>query len=328
MQTLFSDYKMFKLDPYKLRSRDFFKNMLEYRKSTMKKFKDAILSSSQFKCPLCGKNKKASYLELGKYKLFQCNACSLVSPNINFNKLGNQEVYDDPVYVKDTTREILDTFQYRKNTYAPERLSYILSRVDIKKRNIKLLDVGCGPGYFISYLADQGIYYKGLELAEFLVKICKEKGLNVEKNDVSEEKNNSYNLITLFDVLEHIADPLPFFKVLNKKLIKGGHLIAYTPNIHSLSYYLMESLQNTLLPFQHLCFFDKKSLCYLANKSGFKLKSIEFFGLDIMDYFFMKEYQDKVRYISNLKDFISVMQAIVDKQNLSNHMRVVLKKIK
>src|SRR3990167_2063840 len=174
MQDLFSDYKIFKLDPYKLRSRDFFKNMLEYRKSTMKKFEKAILSSSHFKCPLCGKDKKSSYLELGKYKLFQCNTCSLVSPNINFNKLGNQKVYDDPAYVKDTTREILDTFQYRKNTYAPERLSYILSRVDIKKRNIKLLDVGCGPGYFINYLADLGIYYKGL---------------NVERNDVSEEKN-------------------------------------------------------------------------------------------------------------------------------------------
>ena len=328
MQDLFSDYKIFKLDPYKLRSRDFFKNMLEYRKSTMKKFEKAILSSSHFKCPLCGKDKKSSYLDLGKYKLFQCNTCSLVSPNINFNKLGNQEVYDDPAYVKDTTREILDTFQYRKNTYAPERLSYILSRVDIKKRNIKLLDVGCGPGYFISYLADLGIYYKGLEFAEFLVKICKEKGLNVEGNDVSEEKNNSYNIITLFDVVEHIADPLPFFKILNKKLIKEGRLIAYTPNIHSLSYYLMGSLQNTLLPFQHLCFFDKRSLEYLSKRSGFTLESIEFFGLDVMDYFFMKEYQDKVRYLSNLKDFISVMQSIVDKQNLSNHLRVVLKKIK
>ena len=173
-----------------------------------------------------------------------------------------------------------------------------------------------------------GIYYKGLEFAEFLVKICKEKGLNVEGNDVSEEKNNSYNIITLFDVVEHIADPLPFFKILNKKLIKEGRLIAYTPNIHSLSYYLMGSLQNTLLPFQHLCFFDKRSLEYLSKRSGFTLESIEFFGLDVIDYFFMKEYQDKVRYLSNLKDFISVMQSIVDKQNLSNHLRVVLKKIK
>src|SRR3990167_3877158 len=270
MQDLLSDYKIFKLDPYELRSRDFFKNMLEYRKSTMKKFEEAILSSSHFKCLLCGKDKKTFYLELGKYKLFQCNACSLVSPNI------------------------------------------------------KLLDVGCGPGYFISYLADLGIYYKGLEFAEFLVKICKEKGLNVEGNDVSEEKNNSYNIITLFDVVEHIVDPLIFFKILNKKLIKGGHLIAYTPNIHSLSYYLMGSSQNTLLPFQHLCFFNKRSLSYLANKSGFKLESIEYFGLDIMDYFFMKEYQDKISYLSSLKEFISVIQAIVDKQSLSNHMRVVL----
>lgn len=327
MEDLFHQYKIFKLDPHKLRSHNFFENVLEYRKSVMKKYKKIILSPIQFKCPLCGKKQKRIFLNLDKYELYQCDFCSLVSPNVDFKKLDNEDFYDDPACVADTTSEILDTFEYRKSTYAPERFSYIMDKVPhIKKTKIKLLDVGCGPGYFISYLADQGIHYKGLELSEFLVGICKQKGLNVEKNDVKEEKDSAYNIITLFDVIEHIAGPLPFFKVLNKKLMSGGHIVAYTPNIHSLAYYLMGSLQNTLDPFQHLCFFDKKSLNYLASESGFELESIEFFGLDIMDYFFMKEYQDKINYLSNLKEFISVMQAIVDKQNLSNHMRIIFKK--
>ena len=69
------------------------------------------------------------------------------------------------------------------------------------------------------------------------------------------------------------------------KLKKNKFCVIYTPNIHSLSYALMGSEQNTMLPFEHVCFFNKKSLEYLAKKTKFKIHSIETFGFDIMDYF-------------------------------------------
>ncbi len=326
MRNILKDYKIFNIDPSKLRSKEFFKNMLEYRNNVFSQFKYAIKNSEHFKCHLCGSKKAKEFLKYKNYTLFDCQKCGLVSPNIDLTKLGSHEVYDDPAYIKDTTREIINTYEYRKKTYAPERLKYILEKTKLSENRIKLLDIGCGPGYFISYLKDRNIKYKGLELANFLVDICKRKKLNVENADLEKEPDNTYNLLTLFDVLEHLAEPAKFFKTLNKKMKKGGFVLAYTPHIHSVAYHLMGGYQNTLLPFQHFAFYDSKSLNYLAKKAGFKIHSIDYYGLDIIDYLYMKEYQEPGEYHSKLKDLIPILQAIIDKQGVSNHMRIFFQK--
>ena len=328
MRNILKDYKIFDINPAKLRSKEFFKNTLEYRQSAFRQFRHTIKRPSQFRCPLCGSTKGKEFLEYKKYLLFDCQKCSLVSPNIDMAQLGSHEVYDDPVYIKDITREILDTYAYRKKTYAPERLVYILQNTKIAKSKMRLLDVGCGPGYFVSHLKDQGIRYKGLELADFLVKICKRKGLYVENANLSKEPSRAYNVVTLFDVLEHLADPLKFFRMLNQKIVRGGFVLAYTPHIHSIAFHLMGGLQNTLAPFQHFAFYDPKSLEYLARKTGFKVHLIDYYGLDVMDYFYLKEYEEPGNYHKKLKDFIPVMQAVIDKQQLSNHLRVFFRKVR
>jgi len=327
MRDILKDYKIFNIDPTKLRSRKFFSNMLEYRENVFRQFKHTIKKPGNFKCHLCGSGNGKEYLNYKNYKLFECKKCDLVSPNIDLSKLSGHEVYDDPAYIKDTTREIVNNYDYRKKTYAPERLNYILEKTGLPKNKINLLDIGCGPGYFISHLKDKKIKYKGLELSDFLVKICKQKKLNVEKTDLKNEPNKTYNVATLFDVLEHLVNPVDFFKTLNSKMVKGGYVLAYTPHIHSVAFHLMGGLQNLLLPFQHLAFYDPKSLDYLAKKTGFKIHSIDYYGLDIMDYLYMKEHEKPIGYHQKLKELIPIMQAVIDKQKLSNHIRVFFRKL-
>lgn len=328
MRDIFKDYKVFAIDPTKLRSPGFFRNMLEYRKIVMRQYRVAVKPRGRFQCLLCNTQRGKDFLRYKNYQLLECTRCGLVSPNIDFAKVNGQKLYDDPACVRDTTREVLDTYKYRKRTYAPERLQYILDKTDLVPKKIRLLDVGCGPGYFLSYLQDKKIKYKGLELAKFLVEICQQKGLNVGMNEISEEPDQAYNIITMFDVLEHIVNPVSLMKTLNRKLIKGGFVLAYVPNIHSLAYHLMGEYQNTLVPFQHFGFYDPASLQYLARQSGFTIHSLDYYGLDLMDYLYMKADQDEVNYHKNLATAIPLLQAVLDKQKLSNHMRVVFQKSK
>ena len=328
MRNIFQDYRMFAIDPKKSRSKDFYKNMLQYRAHVMKKFAGAIKKPSQFVCLLCESKKGEKFLALGKYKLYECPRCALVSPNIDFSKAGGSEMYDDPKNIKDTTREIVATYGYRKKVHAPERLAYLLEKTGLQKKDITLLDVGCGPGYFLSYLKDQKIKSKGLELTEFLVHICRKHGLNVTSTELSKEKPGSYSALTLFDVLEHLTDPVAFFTDANRALKVGGYIMAYSPNIHSLAFILMGSRQNTLYPYQHTAFFDRQSLEYLAKKTGFTLHSLEFYGLDVMDYLCMKQYDDKYDYFDKLREAVPLLQAVIDKQGLGNHLRVIFKKTK
>jgi hypothetical protein len=88
----------------------------------------------------------------------------------------------------------------------------------------------------------------------------------------------------------------------------------------------MGSNQNTMLPFEHLCFFNLDSFNYLARKTNFKIYSCETFGLDILDYFLYKEYKDKIKYNYNLKELTKYLQPILDKFGLSNHFRITFKK--
>ena len=327
MENIFQDYKIFDLDPSRLRHKDFFANMQSYADHLLKQYAHLPKKESEFFCPLCGGREGSRYLEKSGYLLMECMSCQLISPNVNFEGILD-DVYDDPAYVDNVEKEILSTYEYRKNQYAPERLSYILKHSDgIAKSNLRLLDVGCGPGYFLSHLQEQGIQYKGLELAKFLVKICKQRGLNVEDSLLEDEPAEAYNVITLFDVLEHLKNPIGLFKTLNDKLSVGGYVLAYTPNIHSLAYHLMEEQQTTLAPYQHLGFYNAKSLELLAKKTGFVIHRIDYYGLDIMDYFYMKGHEDNINYNQNLLRFIAVIQAIVDKQGISNHMRIFFKKV-
>ena len=131
----------------------------------------------------------------------------------------------------------------------------------------------------------------------------------------------------MFDVLEHLTNPVEQLKIINKKIKKGGHVICYSPNIYSIAFELMGKNQNQVYPFEHLFFFAKKTLEILAKKTNFRVVSYETFGLDLVDFFLYKEFIDNKKYILKFKDFINLLQPIIDKNNLGNHFRVTFKKI-
>jgi hypothetical protein len=88
----------------------------------------------------------------------------------------------------------------------------------------------------------------------------------------------------------------------------------------------MGAKQNTMLPFEHLCFFTQDSLQYLAKNTGLKIEKVETFGLDVMDYLLMKEYEDDIDYSNKLHDMMVLVQSVLDKQKVSNHFRITFKK--
>jgi 2-polyprenyl-3-methyl-5-hydroxy-6-metoxy-1,4-benzoquinol methylase len=322
--------KIFDIDAHSLRGKNFYKSIVDYRNKILPQQLGRIKEDSEYVCTLCSGKSGTLFLEWEEgYKLFKCSDCGSVSPNII---LSDDEyissVYDVKEYREKFMRETHAQYEYRKNNFGQERFQYTVARLNLNNQ-AKVLDVGCGAGYYISVLNDKKIKYKGLEVADHLVEYCKSyHNLNVEKTPLEDEEDNYYDLITMFDVLEHLSAPVETFNSVNQKLKKGGYCIAYTPNIFSVGYELMGSKQNTLLPFEHLCFFSTESIEYLANNTGFEVEKIETFGLDIMDYLLMKEYEDGIEYTNNLSDLMTLMQSLIDKYNISNHFRITFRKIK
>ena len=85
---------------------------------------------------------------------------------------------------------------------------------------------------------------------------------------------------------------------------------------------------DTFAVFNHLCFYDHKSLNYLAKKTGFKIIKIDYFGLDIKDYLQMLESKNKnIKFNKILNNLSNTLQSVLDDCSLSNSMRIIFKKL-
>jgi 2-polyprenyl-3-methyl-5-hydroxy-6-metoxy-1,4-benzoquinol methylase len=107
----------------------------------------------------------------------------------------------------------------------------------ILNRNGKLLDVGCGMGYFVKHVAKYaGWEVWGCEISEHAVCYAKRKlGLTNIISGKIEEANfcdQSFDIITLWDVIEHIPNPDPFLAKINQFLKPGGLVFLHTPNVN------------------------------------------------------------------------------------------------
>ena len=153
------------------------------------------------------------------------------------------------------------------------------------------------------------------------------KKLNVTLSDINSEPNNFYDLITLFDTIEHFYDPIKEMRSIAKKIKKKSFLLAFTPNIHSLSFELMKDEHNMFSVFDHMNFFNLKSLNYLSDKIGLKIISIEYLGLDIKDYFQFIEAKKNIKINKLTNKFSNLTQSIIDESKLSNSMRIIFQKI-
>ena len=97
----------------------------------------------------------------------------------------------------------------------------------------KVLDIGCGVGNFLIRAKEKAAEAVGLELNDKAVDVCKQKGLTVYNELIAAhaaKKEGYYDVVCMFQVLEHIYDVKPFLDDALKALKKGGKLIVGVPN--------------------------------------------------------------------------------------------------
>jgi len=205
--------------------------------------------------------------------LCRCGDCSFVFSrlqptaeeleNIYSNYTYDREYYISPITLK-RYREIISGFErYRKlNT---------------------LLDVGCGPGIFLSVAKDMGWQVYGTEYSTKAAEYCRAHGLDVRQGFLKDLAQGlpRMDVVVSIEVIEHIQSPVEEVQVMREKLRVGGALYLTTPNFNALMRYWLREKYSELIYPEHLGYYTPRTLRRLMTSNGFRVNRIECTGLSV-----------------------------------------------
>lgn len=160
----------------------------------------------------------------------------------------------------------------------------MLRRSVPRPRGLRLLDVGCSSGLFLDEARAAGFDVCGAELSPDTARFARGHfGLEVHVGDWREAgyAEGSFDVVTLFDVIEHVPDPLAELTALLRLLRPGGLLLQSTPNIDGLFPRLSYRLARRLdywphpEPPHHLYRFSERTLPELTERAGYEVIRID-----------------------------------------------------
>lgn len=153
-----------------------------------------------------------------------------------------------------------------KNMTARRRLSEIGDQVPPGR----WLDVGASNGAFVAEAIEAGISAEGIELSNPAVRAAQDAGLPVRCAALEDcEGDGSYDVVTAFDVIEHVRDPLEFLRIIGTQLGPDGNVVLTTPDLNCVFRRLMGSRWYFYIPEEHLFYFSRKTIRALLSKAGF-----------------------------------------------------------
>lgn len=135
-----------------------------------------------------------------------------------------------------------------------------------------LLDIGCGAGFFLKTAQSRGWNPYGIDFLPEYNRFAREELLLGNVHSATLEEMNfpplSFDVVTLWDLIEHLRHPLATLKEINRILRPGGLVVIWTPNVKNAAF-LKEKWDGYRVPL-HLYFLSNQALNSLLTQAGFK----------------------------------------------------------
>ncbi|HUT35646.1 MAG TPA: class I SAM-dependent methyltransferase [Planctomycetota bacterium] len=220
-------------------------------------------------CPLCGGTERRRLVTKRGCDVVRCRDCRLVYV---WPPPSREEV--EALYSAGDYHAVIDESERRR--YFARRLRQIEK---FAPRGGRILDVGCSKGYFLEAARANGWEAVGVELNRRAVEDARARGLDVRHGDLCDLAldEESFDVVTLFDVLEHTAAPRALLAACRAVLRLGGLLVVTTPDIGGLVPRVTYGLFACTLgawehptPPGHLVQFSRRTLRRALGAEGFE----------------------------------------------------------
>jgi len=228
----------------------------------------------QRRCPVCGAAADCARTLFVKdgFPHLRCLECSMtyVSPVLNQERLHSHYL-DETSYTEVLLNDVNRALDEKRFHYCLDVLDQFAAPPG------RLLDIGCGPGTFLTVAKARGWSVQGVEFNKACVAALTRAGIDVI--DVPLEQApldaGSYRCVALWDVLEHIPGAAVFLASIHPLLRTDGILMIEVPQIDSLVSRVLHEKSATFAGDAHINFFNVATLTRLLEQNGFVVREAE-----------------------------------------------------
>lgn len=256
-------------------------------------------------CDIC--NTKFEEKKIGKYYFYRCPNCFVLKTKEIPDKDKLKSHYKENYKIQDLSSDLKR--EKRRISRQPEQIKLISNIKNyVTIDNPKLLDFGCGDGFFLDEARRYGIDCYGVELSEYSSQYARSIGLRVE-DDINKYDFN-FDAITLWHVFEHIPEPNEFLKLLHSRLKQKGKIFIRVPAIDNIWTKIFKDKWIWLQPENHYFHYTEKSLKIISENNGFNVdllkkqrpnNSITKSSTTLSDEFFNEYFEDSEKLIRKVK---------------------------
>jgi SAM-dependent methyltransferase len=236
----------------------------------------ALKGPNQRLCPVCGKDGALDWLvapdrfhgRREKYTLVRCSHCSLVW-------------LSDPPEPQEMGQHYTDAYDKlisAAGQNSPNRWRDRNAAIAPFAQSGALLDLGCSSGAFLSTLRGKNWDLFGIEMSAASAHLARSNsGAAVYVGDIldAEYPAESFDVITCFDVFEHLYEPRRVMACIAKWLKPGGIFYVLVPNIDSAEARVFGTYWHGLELPRHLFHYSPRSLQVLAESAGLRQVKLE-----------------------------------------------------
>ena len=214
---------------------------------------------SAFRCTSTGYGKHHS--------IVKCKHCGLVYANPRRNGAEVLEKYvnvEDPLYFEERQGRVMTFGKHLRP----------LQRLIGPPNGRALLDVGAHIGVFVEVANNAGWKAMGIEPSRWSVGVARQSGIELIEGTLASANfpDDHFDIVTLWDVIEHLADPLSELEHVFRVLKPGGWVVIHTMNIESFFARLMGRKWPWLME-MHLYYFSERTIHRMLETIHFQWKS-------------------------------------------------------
>jgi SAM-dependent methyltransferase len=225
-------------------------------------------------CCVCHREGRPIY-DLDPFGVVRCPRCTMVFVSPRLNRDALQRLYDDVGYFEGEGSVYGEAAGFSAAMFLQRQ--WMRGRLDLAARESggrvagsRLLEIGCAYGLFLDAARRRGYDVTGVELSTSAADHARDRlGLTVHSSQLDEaDLDGPFDVICAWDTLEHVPDPVEFWRAIRGLVADDGVVLFSTPYFSSLPARLLRRRWWTLKPTEHIWHFTPQTHRTVAARAG------------------------------------------------------------